>query len=97
MVCIEVAPNQIVIGEGEKASEVRGVVWLAGAGRWDVNVDDSKFRSVDLDHNRLVLKVRVVREKVGQVSFPVGEGVVDQSDETTTHPRSSTIFQTEQQ
>ena len=87
--CIEVTRDQSVVGEGEEVGEVRGVVRLAGAGGRDVNIDDSQFRSVDLYHNGLVLEVRVVWEKVVQVSFSVGEGVVDQCDESTSSPRSS--------
>ena len=83
---IEVSPDQSVVGEGEQAGEVRSVVGLAGAGGRDINIDYFEFRSVDLDHNRLVLEVWVVREEVVQVSFSVGEGVVDQSDESTTTP-----------
>ena len=43
--CIEVAPNQSVIGVGEKAGEARVVVGSAGAGGRDVNVDDFNFAS----------------------------------------------------
>ena len=53
---------------------------MARAGGRDINIDYSEFRSVNLDHNGLVLQVRVVWEEMVQVCFSVGEGVVNQSD-----------------
>ena len=84
IMCIEVAPDQSVISKGEEAGEVWCVVVLAGACGRNVDVDDSQFRPVNLDHNALVLEVGVVWEQVVEVEFLVWERVVDQGDETTT-------------
>ena len=69
--CVEVSPDQSVISEGEEACEVGGLVGLAGTGGRDVYVDNSQLRPIDLDHDGLVLEVRVVWEQGGQVVLPV--------------------------
>ena len=88
---IEVTRDQSVIREGEEVGKVRGVVGLAGTSWGYVDVDDPELRSVNLDHDGLVLQVGVGGEQVAQVDLPVCEGVMDQGDQPTT-PSGCSIF-----
>ena len=69
--CIEVALNQSIIGEGKEAGEVGGIIGLEGTGLGDVDVDKYQLHPVHLDNNSLVLQVRIIWEQVGQVVLSV--------------------------
>ena len=71
IMCIEVALNQSIIGEGKEAGEVGGIIGLEGTGVGDVDVDKYQLHPVHLDNNSLVLQVRIIWEQVGQVVLSV--------------------------